>query len=148
MATVSGGELTRRAPELVEAILVGTRIELPEDMGIYLAVYPERKRTRILPPMMYAYLSGGGATLLCDLMHYPFALVLVLAGREHARVTGADIGGMLKQSPDDKATGFLLNTPIARYHTPFPGDYRSLAQLSADIEASSGIESGTQEDHE
>jgi hypothetical protein len=138
MATVSGGMLTKRAPQLTDAILTGTPMELPDDMGVYLAVFPERKRTRILPPMVEGDLRTGGATLLCDLRHYPFALVLVLAGREHARVTGADIGGMLKQSPDEVATGLHLSTPIARCNTVFPGDYRSLAQLNADIIASSG----------
>jgi hypothetical protein len=136
MATVSGGTLTQRAPQLIDGILAGTPMEVPEDMGIYLAVFPERKRSRILPPMVEGHLSSRTATLLCDLMHYPFAIVLVLAGREPARVTGADIGGMLKQSPDEVATGFHLSTPIARCHTVFPGDYRSLAQLNADIAAS------------
>jgi hypothetical protein len=132
--------LTQRAPQLRDAILNGTPMELPDDMGIYLAVFPERKRTRILPPMVEGDLRTGGATLLCDLMHYPFALVLVLAGREQARVTGADIGAMLKQAPDEVASGLNLSTPIARCNTVFPGDYRSLAQLNADIAASSASE--------
>jgi hypothetical protein len=137
MATVSGGLLMQRAPQLIDAILAGTPMKLPEEMGLYLAVFPERRRGRILPPMIEGDLVSGGATLLCDFMHYPFALVLVLAGREYARVTGADIGGWLEQSPDEAAKGFHLSTPIARCHTIFPGDYRSLAQLNADIAASS-----------
>jgi len=137
LATVSGGALTRIAPQVKDAILSGATAELPDDMGVYMAVFPERKRGRILPPMAEADIASKTVTLLCDFMHYPFAFVLVLAGREHARVTGADIGGMLMQSPDEVATGFHLSTPIARCHTVFPGDYRSRAELEADIAASS-----------
>jgi hypothetical protein len=139
MATVSGGELTRLAPQVKNALLAGTTTELPEDMGVYLAVFPERKRGRILPPMAEADLATRTVALLCDFMHYPFAFVLVLAGREHARVTGADVGWMLKHSADEMVPGFHLSTPIARCHTVFPGDYRSLAHLNADIAAASAL---------
>lgn len=55
--------------------------------------------------------------------------ITVLASREHTRVTGADVGWMLNHPADEGVRGFRLSTPIARCHTAFPGDYRSLAQL-------------------
>lgn len=137
LASVSGGELTRRAPLLKDALLAGTQAELPEDMGVFLALFPDRNHGRILPPMAEIDVASHEVALLCDFIHYPFAFVLVLAGREHARVTGADVSWMLRYPEHEMVTGFYLHTPIARCHTVFPGDYRSLAQLRADIAASS-----------
>lgn len=131
MATVSVGSLTRSAPELREVILAGRPGKMPADMGIFMALFPERTRGRILPPMVEVDLASRKAVVLCDLMHYPFAFVLVLAGRGYARLTGADIGWMLEVDPDRHATGMRLRTPIARCHTVFPGDYRSLGEMRA-----------------
>jgi hypothetical protein len=131
MSTVSVGALTSVAPALRDAILNGTPGTLPPDMGIFMALFPERTRGRILSPMAEIDLASGRVVLLCDLMHYPFAFVLVLAGRECARVTGADIGAMLEHGADVKETGLKMLVPIARCHTVFPGDYRSLGELRA-----------------
>jgi hypothetical protein len=142
LATVSAGALTRGAPQVRDAILSGSPAEMPDGMGVFLALFPDRTRGRILSPMAEVDLASGEMVILCDYMHYPFAVVLVLAGVEHARVTGADIGWMLTHRPDEVGTGLRLHTPIARCHTPFPGDYRSLGQLRAESTLGSSEEFG------
>ncbi len=125
MCSVAGPwRLTDQHPEVRRIVLDRAVIPLPEPLALVINL--QVGSARIVGPTLVAS-SEGGWHWVCEVAYPPFAFLLVLARDGDSPVEGTNIGD-LTELPFGSSS-FQAPFQIGFAHTPFPGDWRTRAQI-------------------
>jgi hypothetical protein len=132
MCSLSGTwDLSRRHPEVRRIVLQGSTEPLPSNLALGAALFLG-PRIRIMGPQLHVQPGTGSWRWLMEVAYPPFAFILSLASNMHEPVGGLMMTDWVGFSSADEQF-FQGDFEVGFGWTPYPGDYRSNASITAGV---------------
>ena len=130
LLSANGPEFGRRNPDLVSFVLNREQQGLPERYDFFLSFFRGPMGRMV---GLSARFDGTGTSLLSEIAYPPFSYLMTI-DTQNPILPAGNISHVANYAYDEMAT-IRLNMVVGFGHTPFPGDFRSMADIESDRES-------------